>query len=82
MALIMLMVLSALMVAFAVMSSSEPGIASNHVNTNQVLYLADSGVGNALWALSNPTAPNAIPSLVTIAARYNSPLPPTSAWSR
>jgi hypothetical protein len=44
-------------------------------NTNQVLYLADSGVENALWALSNPTAPNAIPSLVTIPARYNSPLP-------
>ena len=51
-AMIMLMVLTALMVAFAAMSKHEPVIAANHLRTAQARAMAESGMERAIWALS------------------------------
>ncbi len=64
MALIALVILSALVVGFAVLSSTEPSIAGNQLRVAQARALAESGVERALWALStgqaNPTSPGAL----------------------
>ena len=57
-AMVMLVVLSALMVSFAVLARSEPMIASNQMQTAQALRLADSGLQLAMWAMSNSTDPS------------------------
>ena len=54
-ALIALMLLSSLLVAFAVLSTSEPTIASNQSRATQARTLAESGVEQAIWALGSPT---------------------------
>jgi len=56
MALIVLMLLLSLMVAFAVLSKSEPVIANNQLRVVQARSLAESGIERALWALTNPAA--------------------------
>ena len=57
MAMMMLVVLTSLMVAFAVLGKTEPSIAANQLRTAQALRLADSGLQRALWALTNSTDP-------------------------
>jgi hypothetical protein len=54
-AMVSLVVLTGMMVAFAVLARSEPMIAANQMQTAQALRLADSGLQVAMWALSNPT---------------------------
>ena len=54
-AMVSLVVLTGMMVAFAVLARSEPSIASNQMQTAQALRLADSGLQMAMWALSHPT---------------------------
>lgn len=51
-ALIALAILASLMVAFAVLSGSEPVIASNHSLSAQARAIAESGLERAIWALS------------------------------
>jgi hypothetical protein len=76
-ALILLVVVSAMMVAFAVLANTEPMIASNQQRTAQALSLADSGMQLALWALSNPTDGHGLDSTVmthdgsTVAGTYD-----------
>lgn len=53
MALIALMILTALVVAFSVLATSEPTIAANQLRVAQARALAESGVERAAWALSN-----------------------------
>jgi len=53
-AMVTLVVLTGLMVAFAVLARSEPTIAMNQFQTAQALRLADSGLQLAMWALSHP----------------------------
>ncbi|MBI2160435.1 MAG: pilus assembly PilX N-terminal domain-containing protein [Candidatus Rokubacteria bacterium] len=79
MAMIVMAILSALMAAFAVLATSEPQIASNHMASTQARALAETGVERALWALSagmratppsgalttDATTGNLIPSSVT-----------------
>src|SRR5260370_41888644 len=55
MALIALMLLSSLLVAFAVLATSEPTIASNQSRAAQARTLAESGVEQAIWALGGAT---------------------------
>ena len=54
-ALIALMLLSSLMIAFAVLATSEPTIASNQSRATQARTLAESGVEQAIWALGSAT---------------------------
>ena len=56
-AMVMLVVLTALMVSFAILGNSEPSIAANQLQTAQSLRLADSGLQLAIWALNNSTDP-------------------------
>jgi hypothetical protein len=55
-AMVMLVVLTALMVSFAVLARSEPSIAANQMATAQALRLADSGLQLAIWGLNNSTS--------------------------
>jgi hypothetical protein len=67
-ALMTLVLLSALMLAFASLSRTEPVIAANQLRVSQARALAESGVEYALWALSNPTQPAGLPSPLPQAA--------------
>jgi Tfp pilus assembly protein PilX len=71
-AMMMLVSLMALMLAFAVLAQHEPTIAANHSHAQQALQMANSGVERALWALSNSADASGIPaSPTTAAAPYN-----------
>jgi hypothetical protein len=52
MALMMLMLLTTLITGFALLSQSEPVIASNHLRVTQARAHADAGLERAIWALS------------------------------
>jgi hypothetical protein len=65
MALMMLVLLTTLMLAFAVLSQSEPVIAANHLRVSQARSLAESGFEHAVWALSQGS----------IASEAGTPLP-------
>lgn len=63
MALIVLIILSSLMIAFAVLSQSEPTIAANQSQVAVARAMAESGMERAIWALSpggnlNASVPN------------------------
>jgi hypothetical protein len=62
MALLTLVMLTTLMLAFAVLSQTEPIIAANQLRVSQARALADSGFEYAVWALSNPTDPKGLSS--------------------
>jgi hypothetical protein len=73
-ALITLVTLTALMVAFTVLANSEPTIAANQQRAAQARALADSGVQLAAWALTNSTDARGIPALAngaTAASPYD-----------
>jgi len=65
-ALIATLILAALVVAFSVLSASEPDIASNQLRVAQARGLAESGVELAVWALSNPTANGGLPDSLPV----------------
>jgi hypothetical protein len=56
MAMIVLLILTALMAAFALLATSEPQIAANHRASAQARSLAESGLERALWALTQGEA--------------------------
>jgi hypothetical protein len=71
MALLTMLILSALIIAFSMMAASEPVLANNQLQVAQARAVAESGVERALWALNNPTDVNGIPNpLVTPAAPF------------
>jgi hypothetical protein len=53
-ALIALAIVTTLLLAFAFLSSTEPVIAANHDLTARARTFAESGLEQALWALSHP----------------------------
>ena len=73
MALIALLILTALVVAFSVLSTSEPTIAANHLRVAQARALAEAGVERAVWALTNSTATGGLadPLPLTVPAPYD-----------
>ena len=56
-ALLTLVLLTTLMLAFAVLSQTEPVIAANQLRTSQARSLAESGFEYAVWALANGNTP-------------------------
>ena len=52
-ALIGLVVLTSLMVAFTLLAQSEPDIANNHMMSARARAFAEAGVERALWAMNN-----------------------------
>jgi hypothetical protein len=63
MALMTMLILSVLIVAFSMMAASEPMLANNQLQVAQARSIAESGVEQAIWALNNPTNPNGIANL-------------------
>ena len=61
MALLALLILSTLVIAFALLATSEPLIATNQNMVAQARAVAESGLERAIWALNNPTDANGIP---------------------
>jgi hypothetical protein len=73
MALLALLILSTLVIAFSVLATSEPLIATNQKMVAQARAVAESGLERAIWALNNPTDPNGLlsPLPVTVPAPYD-----------
>ena len=55
MALLALLILSTLVIAFSLLATSEPLIATNQKMVAQARAVAESGLEKAIWALNNPT---------------------------
>jgi hypothetical protein len=62
MALLALLILSTLVIAFSVLATSEPLISTNQRLVAQARAVTESGLEQAIWALNNPTDPNGLPS--------------------
>jgi hypothetical protein len=60
MALLTMLILSALIIAFSMMAASEPVLANNQLQVAQARAVAESGVERAIWALNNPANANGI----------------------
>lgn len=75
MALIVMALLTTLIVAFAVLGTSEPQIANNQLTSAQARALAESGVERALWALSAGSNPSPPSGALVLDASYNLPSP-------
>ena len=73
-AMLVLSILSAVLISFALMTGQEPLVASNHVALVQAQALAEAGLQRALWALSTPDAPDG--------GRWVLPAPPPYDASR
>src|SRR6266849_1658737 len=73
MALLALLILSTLVISFALLATSEPLIATNQKMVAQARAVAESGLENAIWALNNPTDPNGLLSPLpgTVPAPYD-----------
>jgi len=72
MALMIILILSALMAAFSVLGASEPTLAANQQRVAQARAIAESGLERAIWALNNPgDASGILNPLVTPAAPYD-----------
>ncbi len=65
MAMLALLILSALVIGFSVLASTEPTIANNQLMVAQARALAEAGVERAIWALNNPSHLNGIPTSLT-----------------
>jgi hypothetical protein len=70
-AMLILVVLSAVLLALSLLTGQEPLIASNHVMIVQAQALAEAGLERALWALSAPESADGIPWSATATAPYD-----------
>lgn len=70
-AMLSLVVLSAVLLGLSLLAGQEPLIASNHVMIVQAQALAEAGVERALWALSTPESPDGIPWSAKAGAPYD-----------
>jgi len=62
MSMLALLILSTLVIAFALLATTEPVIATNQKMVAQARAVAESGLERAVWALNNPTASGGIPA--------------------
>lgn len=60
MSLLALLILSTLVISFALLATSEPLIATNQKMVAQARAVAESGLEQAIWALNNPTDANGL----------------------
>jgi len=77
MALLALLILSTLVISFALLATSEPVIASNQKLVSQARAVTESGLEQAIWALNNPADPNGLldPLPGTVPAPYDGSAP-------
>ena len=62
MAMMVLLILTALILALSRLSATEPVLASNQQQVAQARAVAEAGLERAIWALGNPADPNGIPN--------------------
>jgi len=70
-AMLSLLVLSAVLLGLSRLSGQDPLIASNHVMIVQAQALGEAGLERALWALSTPESADGIPWTATARAPYD-----------
>lgn len=70
-AMLSLLVLSAVLIGLSVLTGQEPLVASNHVMMVQAQALAEAGLERALWALSSPQAPEGVAWTAAAPAPYD-----------
>ncbi len=75
MAMIVMAILTSLMIAFAVLVTSESQIAGNQMASAQARALAESGVERALWALTTGESNPGASGVLLLDASYNLPDP-------
>src|SRR3989442_12479831 len=75
MAMIVMAILTSLMIAFAVLVTSESQIAGNQMASARARGLAESGVGRALWALTTGESNPGASGVLLLDASYNLPDP-------
>lgn len=80
MAMIVMAILTALMAALAVLSTSEPQIASNQAASAQARALAESGLERALWALTKGESDPTASGVLVLGAGYALPSPVPSPY--
>ena len=68
-------ILVTLIIAFSILSTSEPLIASNQQTVAQARAIAESGIERAAWALNNPTNPDNSANPDALADPMPSPVP-------
>ena len=68
-AMLALVILTVLSLAFMALSKSEPVIASNHARASAARALAESGLERAMWALTTSVIPSTLAGVA--AAPYN-----------
>src|SRR3989441_9557299 len=78
MAMIVMAILTSLMIAFAVLVTSELQIAGNQMASAQARALAESGLERALWALTTGESSPATGGVLFLDPSYNPP--PSSVW--
>jgi hypothetical protein len=62
MALLALLILSTLVIAFSLLATSEPLIATNQKLVAQARAVTETGLERAIWALNNPADPDGLPT--------------------
>jgi hypothetical protein len=77
MALLALLILSALVISFSMLAASEPLIGANQRWVAQARAVTESGLERAIWALNNPGDPNGLPNPLpgTVPAPYDGSAP-------
>jgi hypothetical protein len=70
-AMLSLLVLSAVLLGLSLLSGQEPLVARNHMLMAQAQAMAEAGLDRALWALSTPDAPDGVPWSAAAAAPYD-----------
>ena len=70
-AMLSLLVLSAVLLGLSLLSGQEPLVARNHVLMAQAQAVAEAGLDRALWALSSPEAPDGVQWAGTAPAPYD-----------
>src|SRR5712691_8022222 len=71
MAMIVMAILTSLMIAFAVLATSELQIAGNQMASAQARALAESGLERALWALTTGESSPATGGVLLLDPSYN-----------
>ena len=75
MSMLVMAILTALMMAFGVLATSEPLIAGNQMASAQARALAESGVERALWAMTTGESNPGANGVLVLDASYNLPSP-------
>lgn len=70
-AMLILLVLSAVLMGLALLAGQEPLVAGNHLMIAQAQAMAEAGIERALWALSNPESPDGIAWAAPASAPYD-----------